>query len=891
MPDSLSLHDIGRLPAPGDNVAIAIRQIQPGTSVLLPGGLVTISHTVLEGHRFAFQSIAVGDALLSWELPFGHATRAIAPGDYVCNDSTLTALRVRQRAISLPDEANFEDHLVPFELNEAELPNTASISFAPESRTFQGYRRSGIRGVGTRNTIVILGTTSRTASFARQLTARLQSTAKLFPSIDGIVAIAHTEGGEAEEPNNATEILRALAGFITHPNVGAVLAVDYGEEAITNQRLETFMRINGYALEAVKHHFLSIEHGLAAALAMGEETVRGWLPDVAAFPRTAEPLSELRIALQCGGSDAFSGVSGNPLAGAVTHEIVRHGGIGVLCETDEIVGAEDHLVRNIKSAPVAHALLDCIAKFKERMSWHGVTPETNPSAGNKFRGLYNIALKSLGAVQKKDPRTPLDHVIDYAEPLHAPGYYFMDSPGNDLEAIGGQVGSGCNMIVFVTGNGSVTNFPFVPTLKITTTTRRHQLLINEMDINAGRYLDGESFEALTAESLDLLVATASGQRSKGELAGHSQSSLWRNWQQQDGRNLQIIRTREVPTGQPLRPSRNAPEAVVATERVGLVLPTSMCSSQISRMAVNRMNDGPLAAQLGLSRFVALPHSEGCGFGGETMYHTLCRTYHGYATHPNVAAALLLEHGCEKIPNDVMRRYFETAGLPLDRFGWASVQLDGGIDQSIAKVETWFSQTDHHLPESSPESRLSFAGIHLALMSVSAANAPTAQALSQLATNVLDGGGSVLLPESDPLLANAVFRDKLLKDIAPYATLANGEALKTPGLHVVQTDSDHWVENLTSLGACGSHLVVGLVENTPQQGHPLIPVLQLAEPNVLPVGSHRDVDAILAGEDHGAIHAQIKTLLQDTLNQSHTAIANQTGFVDFQFARGPLGVSA
>ncbi|MEJ6601641.1 MAG: UxaA family hydrolase [Opitutaceae bacterium] len=890
MPDPLTLHDIGRLPAPGDNVAIAIRQIQPGTSVLLPEGLATISHTVLEGHRFAVQSIATGDALNSWKLPFGHATRSIAPGDTVCNDSTLQALRVRQRAITLPDTANFADHLVPFELNEAELPAPATISPATERRTFQGFRRSRNRGVGTRNTIVILGTTSRTASFARQLTARLQSTAKLFPGIDGVVAIAHTEGGEAEEPNNAAEILRALAGFMIHPNVGAVLAVDYGEEAITNARLETFMRDNGYPLDEVTHQFLSIDHGLAAALATGEETVRQWLPNVAALTRSAEPLSELRIALQCGGSDAFSGISGNPLAGALTHEIVRHGGIGVLCETDEIVGAEDHLMRNIKSAPVAHALLDCIANFKERMSWHGVTPEANPSAGNKFRGLYNIALKSLGAVQKKDPRTPLDHVIDYAEPLNPPGYYFMDSPGNDLEAIGGQVGAGCNLIVFITGNGSVTNFPFVPTLKITTTTRRHQLLINEMDINAGRYLDGESLESLTDESLNLLIATASGQRSKGELAGHSQSSLWRNWQQQDGRNLQALRTREVPSGQPLIPSRDAPENPIATERVGLVLPTSMCSSQIARMAVNRLNDGPHAAQLGLSRFVALPHSEGCGFGGETMYRTLCRTYHGYATHPNVSAALLLEHGCEKIPNDVMRRYFETAGLPLDRFGWASVQLDGGIDQSITKVESWFSQTDRHNSESSDELRFDLAGIRLALLSASVASAATAKALCQLTTDVLDAGGSILLPESDPLLANTIFRDELLQDLTPHATLANGEALKHPGLHVVQTDSDHWVENLTSLGACGSHLVVGLVGNTPQQGHPLIPVLQLAEFPVLPASSHRDVDTILNGHDSATTHAQIKTLLQDTLNESHTPIANQTGFVDFQFARGPLGVS-
>ena len=501
MSEPLSLHDIGRLPTPDDNVAIAIRQIAPGTAVLLPDGPSIVSHTVLEGHRFAVRSIKPGEALLSWALPFGHATRAIHPGDYVCNASTLEALKVRQRDITLPAESNFADHLEPFALERFALPPPAKVEPVAEVSTFSGFLRPGARGVGTRNTIVILGTTSRTASYAHQLVARLNSTHKSIPGIDRIVAIAHTEGGDAVEPNNAEEVLRALAGIMVHANVGAILAVDYGDEAITNRRLQQFLRENDYPLDEVLHEFLSIDHGLAAALSRGEEIVQQWLEPVAAFPRSPQPLSALRIALQCGGSDAFSGVSGNPLAGAMTYEVVRQGGIGVLCETDEIVGAEEHLMRNIKSVEVAHSLLHKIARFKERMSWHGVTPETNPSAGNKFRGLYNIALKSLGAVQKKDPRTPLDHVIDYADPLTAPGFYFMDSPGNDLEAIGGQVGSGCNVIIFVTGNGSITNHPFVPTLKITTTSRRHQLLIREMDINAGRYLDGEPFDDLVAESM------------------------------------------------------------------------------------------------------------------------------------------------------------------------------------------------------------------------------------------------------------------------------------------------------------------------------------------------------------------------------------------------------
>jgi len=166
----------------------------------------------------------------------------------------------------------------------------------------------------------------------------------------------------------------------------------------------------------------------------------------------------------------------------------------VLRETDEIAGGEAYIMQRVRDLPTARALLDCIDRFPHPplVARHHAGQQS--SAGNRFRGLYNIALKSLGAVHKKDPRTRVDHVIDYADPLDAPGFYFMNSPGNDLEGIAGQVGAGCNLFLFVTGNGSITNFPFVPTLKVTTTTRRHQLLIHEMDINAGRYLDGEPME-------------------------------------------------------------------------------------------------------------------------------------------------------------------------------------------------------------------------------------------------------------------------------------------------------------------------------------------------------------------------------------------------------------
>ena len=898
---------VARLPAPGDNVAIAVRRLEAGTVIALPTGARTLAHTVLEGHRFAVQPIAPGAQLLSWGLPFATALEPIAPGDYVCNQSMLDALAVRRvEGATFPTRPNFADHLTPFQLDETTFHPGSPVDRVALPRTFRGYRRPGLRGVGTRNTIVILGTTSRTASYARQLAARLQPLARVHPGIDGIVAIAHTEGGGNDEPNNTLEILRALGGFIVHPTVAAVLAVDYGVEPVTNARVRAFMAEHGYPLADVPHHFLTLQGGLAAGLDEGERIVREWLPAANRLARTDEPLSGLRIALQCGGSDAFSGVSGNPLAGAIVHEIIRHGGSGVLTETDEAVGAEGYLLKNVRDLATARAFLGRIESVRERLGWHGVTAESNPSAGNKFRGLYNISLKSLGAVHKKDPRTRLDAVIDYAEPPGEPGFSFMNAPGNDLEGIAGQVGAGCNLFLFVTGNGSITNFPFVPTLKITTTTRRHQLLIHEMDINAGRYLDGESMDSLTAEMFDLVLDTASGRKTKGEHAGHSQVSLWRNWRQTDGSQLAALRARTAPDGipLPLAPAAHTPDHAAATilrvctgtdgraatERVGLVLPTSLCAAQIARLAADRLNAKGIGRAQGLSRFVALTHTEGCGFGGETMYQLLNRTYRGYITHPNVAAALLLEHGCEKIPNDVMRRQLEGAGVPISRFGWASVQLDGGIEKALGNIEAWFEEKLAGLPDAAPVIT-NLGALTLGLMTAAPVSASTAAALAAVTRAIVAGGGSVVVPESDPLLANAAFRSAVLGATPPHATLAYGEPIVKLGLHVVASETDHWVENITGLGGCGAHLVLTVVSGQARQGHPLIPVIQVAEPadRDTTTLAAEDIDAFLSG-DAAQDEAVLSEWIAAVAQRERVPVALAQGFVDFQFTRGLLGVT-
>jgi altronate dehydratase len=894
---------VGRLPAPGDNVAIALGRIEAGSRIVIDGTPRNVVGTILEGHRFAVRPIARGAELLSWGRPFGIALSDIGPGEYVCNRAVIEILSKRNLAgAELPASPNFEDRVVPYVFDESIFRPGRQVDAAPDAgkRSFLGFPRPGSRGAGTRNTIVILGVTSRAAAFARQLAERLQPLARVFPALDGIVAIAHTEGDGREQPNNRDELLRTLAGFMVHPNVGAVLAVDYGVEAVHGGVLRDFMVEAGYPLADVPHRFLTIRNGLAAALAEGEAIVRGWLPSVGNLKRAAVPLSNLRVALQCGGSDAFSGVSANPLVGVAGRHVVRHGGSVNLAETDELVGAESYILANVRDAATARRFLGMIARFKERLSWHGSTVEGNPSGGNRLRGLYNIVLKSLGAAMKKDPAVRLDYVIDYAEPMTRSGFFFMNSPGNDLEGIAGQVAAGCTMILFTTGNGSVTNFPFVPTVKVTSTSRRHRLLANEMDFNAGEYLDGAPMEPLGEGLFSLMQEVAGGLRTRGERAGHSQVSIWRNWRQTDTSRLAELRALSPPDGRPLPivqppvpyeastyPAFRTPAGTAACDRVGLVLPTSLCSSQIARLAAARLNESSLGREHGISRFVALPHTEGCGFAGETMYALLRRTYSGYVSHPSVAAALFLEHGCEKIVNDVMRHEFAARHVDAGAYGWASVQLDGGIAKTLEGIEGWFGGRLSGAPASG-RTPVGLGALTLGILSDGPVEASAAAALGALAQMVVSAGGSVLAVENDALLRDTGFLAVTLGDALPHATLAYGEAVNTPGFHVVRTESEHWVENVAGLGGCGAHVVLGLVSETARPGHPFVPVLQVAAPGSAALAGE-DVDAVLSGVAEQDFGAMLQLVLEVAGGNRRVA-ADAQGNVDFQLTRGLLGVS-
>ncbi len=912
---TIEFASVAVLPEPGDNVAIVSRELEPGTRIRRGDQEFVLPHRVMEGHRFVADPIPAGEALLSWSTPFGRAVTDLVPGQYVCTATTLELLSARG-VQDLPDEPSATNEpLDPYTLDESTLHFGSQLDPVEQPRTFLGYSRK--RGAaGTRNHVVIIGVTSRSGSFVTELAKRLND--QPHPEFDGIVPVAHTEAGEDRRPNNAEFVLRVLAGCLVHPNVGAFLLVDEPGGALTTQDVLDYMREHDYPEITVPHAFFTRTGGFGADLAEAAALVEPWIPEVAAQQRTEQPLTDLSIALQCGGSDAFSGISANPLAGNVGGEVIRHGGAAVLAETDELIGSEGYVLKNVRTLDVARRFLRTVESFKERASWHGHTAEGNPSGGNVYRGLYNIVLKSLGAARKLPREVRLDHVIDYGEPMPGRGYIFMDSPGNDLESVAGQVGSGCNLIFFTTGNGSITNFPFVPTLKFVTTTPRYELLHHEMDVNAGRYLDGMPMADLTAETFELTLAVASGQRSAGERAGHSQVSIWREWKQTkprpgisisiDGRMSRPFE--ELPAdlrdadldAEPLAvPVRHRPPADVITtfdmfetdgrrspEQLALVLPTSLCSGQIAlRIADTAQLEGWHHGRA--TRTVALPHTEGCGVTSGSAENTYARTMVGYLAHPNVRMALLLEHGCEKTHNDYFRSRLVEEGIDPSRFGWASIQRDGGIEAVTERVHEWFDQTAGRLGE--PARVPSGLGdLTVALEARGPLRADTARAFAELGSWVVAEGGSVVLSSTGALLADDTFREHAFgsaEQVEP--TIAHGQRPKSAGWHVMRMPTTDWMETGSGLGATGAQVLIAHVAGGTVSGQRLLPVLQVTADPRTEDEYGQDLDAILRGDADDQARGLLDILVR-LASGTYTPRVLANGNVGFQITRGLLGTS-
>ena len=312
---------------------------------------------------------------------------------------------------------------------------------------------------------------------------------------------------------------RVLAGYAKHPNVAAYVLVGLGCE--TNQAAvmvdKQRMAVPGHPERQPFVINIQEAGGIRKTVERAVSEVARLLPEANAARRTRQPVSELVLATNCGGSDGNSGMTANPALGWAVDELVRYGGTGVLAETPEIYGAEHLLIRRAVNEGVAKKLID---RYKW-WEWYcrGIEAmDNNPAPGNKAGGITTVFEKSLGGVTKGGT-TPLQDVFLYGEPITTRGFVFMDTPGHDPVSITGLVAGGCNLICFTTGRGSVFGSKPVPSIKLATNSLVYRHMEEDMDIDCGVILEGTPLEAVGRQIFEEMVAVASGKRSKSELSG------------------------------------------------------------------------------------------------------------------------------------------------------------------------------------------------------------------------------------------------------------------------------------------------------------------------------------------------------------------------------------
>jgi altronate hydrolase len=490
---------------PADDVVVARRQLVGG--MVLAAEDVTVSGLVAAGHKVATRAIRAGEPVKRYNQIIGFASRDIAPGEHVHVDNL--EMRTFDRDYAYGADA------------KPTLPIEARA-------TFLGIvRRDGPHAgrVATRNYIGVLSSVNCSATVARGIaSAFTPDVLAAFPTVDGVVALTHGGGCGLDTEGEGMQVLRrTLGGYARHANFAGVLIVGLGCEAnqisalLGCEALREGPLLRTFNIQDAGGTRKSIEHGIAR--------VREMLPHAAAVRREPVPASQLVVGLQCGGSDGYSGITANPALGAAVDLLVRHGGTAILSETPEIYGAEHLLTRRAVSREVGEKLLARLQWWEDYTARNHGEMNNNPSPGNKAGGLTTILEKSLGAVAKGGT-TNLVEVYEYAEPVTAHGLVFMDTPGYDPVSATGQVAGGANLIVFTTGRGSAYGCAPSPSLKLATNTPLWLRQADDIDFNCGEIADGAlTIDEAGARLFDLMLATASGARSKSELHGYGQNEF------------------------------------------------------------------------------------------------------------------------------------------------------------------------------------------------------------------------------------------------------------------------------------------------------------------------------------------------------------------------------
>ncbi|MDR3399865.1 MAG: altronate dehydratase family protein [Pandoraea sp.] len=503
-PTSSSAARVIRLHA-DDDVVVSLDQLISGAVIASEG--ITVTGLIPPGHKVATRAIAAGQPVHRYGQIIGFASQPIYPGQHVHTHN-----------VAMGD----------FSRDYAFAQAARETQPATSPATFQGIVREDGR-VATRNYIGILTSVNCSATVARAIADQFRrdihpEALADYPNVDGVVALTHGSGCAMDSHGEGLALLqRTLGGYACHANFAAVLVIGLGCETnqvsrlLETQGLTASARLQAFTIQDTGGTAKTVAHGVAA--------IREMLPAANRAHRQTVPASHLTIGLQCGGSDGYSGITANPVLGAAVDRLVAQGGTAILSETPEIFGAEHLLTRRAVSADVGRKLVDRIEWWQRYCERNGASMDNNPSTGNKAGGLTTVLEKSLGGIAKGGS-TNLVEVYEYAQPVRARGLVFMDTPGYDPISATGQVAGGANMICFTTGRGSAYGCAPSPSLKLATNNALWARQSDDMDINCGEVLDGgKSIDALGAELFELMLATASGQRTRSEIHGYGQDEF------------------------------------------------------------------------------------------------------------------------------------------------------------------------------------------------------------------------------------------------------------------------------------------------------------------------------------------------------------------------------
>jgi altronate hydrolase len=486
---------------PNDDVMIATRELEVGTA--LPGTDIRCLERIASGHKVAIKAVAKGGPVRRYNQIIGFATQDIKPGQHV---------HVHNLAMG------------EFERDYAFCADVKPTRYVSPAATFSGFVRKDGR-VATRNYVGIISAAKGAAAIARAVSDYFKRSDMLgdFPNVDAVAGLTPSSGCAMSSTGEGVEVLRrTLAGYAQHANFAGVVLIGLGGEAnrmdALTQDLKEGALLRTITIQETGGTKKTIEAAIAAVKEMLPEA-----NDIGA--RQAVPASHLILALQCGGSDGYSGITANPALGAAVDLLVRHGGTAILSETPEIYGAEHLLTRRAVTREVGEKLIQRIKWWEDYTARNDGEMNNNPSPGNKAGGLTTILEKSLGAVAKGGTTNLVD-VYEYGEPVTAKGFVFMDTPGYDPTSAAGQVAGGGNIVCFTTGRGSAYGCKPAPSLKLATNTPMYQRLTDDMDINCGEIVDGTaSVQEVGERIFRMILDTASGKRSKSEELGYGEDEF------------------------------------------------------------------------------------------------------------------------------------------------------------------------------------------------------------------------------------------------------------------------------------------------------------------------------------------------------------------------------